>query len=51
MYDFATLALRIHELQEMLETYGIRLPNVNVGGGLGIDYDNPDAHPIADFKA
>lgn len=51
MDDFATLALRINELQEMLETYGIRLPNVNVGGGLGIDYDNPDAHPIADFKA
>lgn len=51
MDDFATLALRINELQEMLETYGISLPNVNVGGGLGIDYEDPEGHPVADFKA
>ena len=51
MDDFATLALRINELQEMLETYGIHLQNINVGGGLGIDYEDPDRHPIADFKS
>lgn len=51
MDDFATLALRINELQEMLDTYGIRLPNLNVGGGLGIDYEAPDQNPIPDFKA
>ncbi len=51
MDDFATLALRINELQEMLDTYGIRLPNLNVGGGLGIDYEAPDQNPVPDFKA
>ena len=51
MDDFATLALRINGLQEELESYGITLGNINVGGGLGIDYDDPDKHPIADFKA
>lgn len=51
MDDFATLALRINELQEILDTYGIRLPNVNVGGGLGIDYDTPDQNPVPNFKA
>ncbi len=51
MDDFATLALRINELQEILDTYGIRLPNVNVGGGLGIDYETPDQNPVPNFKA
>lgn len=25
--------------------------SINVGGGLGIDYDNPDGNPIPDFKS
>ena len=51
MDDFVTLSLRINELQEVLDSYGISLPNINVGGGLGIDYINPDEHPIADFAS
>lgn len=51
MDDFATLCLRVNALQETLETYGIVLPHVNLGGGLGIDYDQPNEHPIANFKA
>ncbi|MDE5836682.1 MAG: diaminopimelate decarboxylase, partial [Paramuribaculum sp.] len=27
------------------------LKTINVGGGLGIDYDNPDKNPIPDFKS
>lgn len=50
MEDFVTLSLRINELQEVLESYGIVLPNINVGGGLGIDYEAPDLHPIPEFK-
>jgi diaminopimelate decarboxylase len=30
---------------------GIRFKSINVGGGLGIDYDNPTANPIPDFAA
>ena len=51
MEDFANLSLRVNELQETLESYGVILPNINVGGGLGIDYQEPDEHPIPDFAS
>lgn len=51
MEDFEALCVRINELQDRLEQEGIRVENINVGGGLGIDYQSPDAHPIPDFKA
>jgi len=51
MDDFEALCLRINELQEVLEAEGIEVQNINVGGGLGIDYENPDQHPVPDFKA
>ena len=52
MDDFEALCHRINELQDRLEAEGItEVKNINVGGGLGIDYDNPDAHPIPDFHA
>lgn len=50
MDDFQALALRINELQDRLEKNGIGpVKNINVGGGLGIDYQDPDAHPIPGF--
>ena len=51
MDDFEALCYRINELQELLDAEGIEVKNINVGGGLGIDYQNPDGHPIPDFKA
>ena len=52
MDDFEALCHRINNLQELLEAAGIAdVKNINVGGGLGIDYNNPDRHPIPDFKA
>lgn len=51
MGNFAALADRINELQERLEKKGITVKNINVGGGLGVDYDNPDRNPVPDFKA
>ena len=52
MDDFHALALRINELQDRLEMQGFEpVKNINVGGGLGIDYQHPDAHPIPDFKS
>ena len=51
MDDFKALCVRVNELQEVLDREGIYSPNINVGGGLGIDYDTPDAHPIPDFRA
>ena len=51
MGDFEALCSRINELQDRLEKRGISIELINVGGGLGIDYDDPNGHPIADFKA
>ena len=50
MTDYEALCARVNELQDLLETEGITVPNINVGGGLGIDYADPDLHPIADFQ-
>lgn len=50
MRDFTALCNRINGLLESLERHGISLPDINVGGGLGIDYRNPDLHPVPDFK-
>ena len=46
---FAMLCERINDLQEQVEKRGIRLQSINVGGGLGCDYENPDENPIPDF--
>ena len=51
MTDFRHLCSRINEIQDGLEQENIKIKNINVGGGLGIDYDNPDNHPIPDFKS
>ena len=48
---FVALCDRINELQDKLEADGIHTQSINVGGGLGIDYDNPDANPIPDFES
>ncbi|MBO4665225.1 MAG: diaminopimelate decarboxylase [Bacteroidaceae bacterium] len=50
MDDFIALAERINELQDRLEKANIKLEIINVGGGLGIDYANPQANPIPNFK-
>ena len=51
MTDFRHLCSRINEIQDGLEQENIKIKNINVGGGLGIDYSNPDKHPIPDFKS
>lgn len=51
MDDFRLLCLRINELQEALGARHIEVENINVGGGLGIDYDDPDKNPIPNFKS
>lgn len=48
---FALLCGRIKEIVGKCEAKGITLEHINVGGGLGIDYDNPVDNPIPDFGA
>lgn len=47
---FRILCDKINALQTQYAGEGIHFSFLNVGGGLGIDYDNPDANPIPDFK-
>lgn len=51
MGDFEALSVRVNELQDRLEAQGITVKNINVGGGLGIAYNDPDGKPVPDFKA
>ena len=51
MSDFVALCRRINDLQNQLEKHGISVRHINVGGGLGIDYEHPDKSAIPDFKA
>jgi len=46
---FAMLCNRINELQDKLNARGVYLKTINVGGGLGVDYVNPNENPIPDF--
>ena len=50
MGDFEALCNRINELQNQLEAHHIVVKNINVGGGLGIDYNHPNRQPIPNFK-
>lgn len=45
MSVFKSLCARINELQEWFSSHNINLPILNVGGGLGIDYENPEKNP------
>ena len=51
MQDFQALCARINDIQDDLEKRGIKVENINVGGGLGIDYNDPEGHSIPDFQS
>jgi diaminopimelate decarboxylase len=45
MSVFQSLCAHINELQEWFASRNIYLKVINVGGGLGIDYEDPDKNP------
>lgn len=47
---FERLSKRVNEIQEWFIARDIELPHLNVGGGLGVDYYNPDQNAIPDFE-
>lgn len=51
MADFQALCNRINELQNQLESHRIIVKSINVGGGLGVDYQHPNRLSIPDFKS
>lgn len=48
---FRRLCERVNDLQNKYDKLGIKFCSINVGGGLGIDYNDPNDNPIPDFKA
>ena len=50
MDDFIALCQRINQLIEQLRQARHQVEDINVGGGLGIDYEHPDKHPIPNFS-
>jgi diaminopimelate decarboxylase len=47
---FQNLAIRTNEILDDMDARGIRIENINFGGGLGIDYYHPNHLPIAAFE-
>ena len=47
---FALECRRVNELVAYFERNGLEVKNINLGGGLGVDYDDPDGNPIPDFQ-
>lgn len=47
---FKGLCLRVNEIQQWFNNHGIKIEHLNLGGGLGVDYVNPDDNSIADFE-
>ncbi len=50
MSVFKQLCLRVNAIQQQLSEKNIRLKHINLGGGLGVNYENPDAQIIPDFQ-
>jgi diaminopimelate decarboxylase len=51
MSSFQALSVRVNEIQEHFENRNVRLEVINVGGGLGINYEHPNHFPIPEFDA
>ena len=47
---FALECRRVNEIVKYFEENGLEVRNINLGGGLGVDYDDPDGNRIPDFK-
>ncbi|HLP04491.1 MAG TPA: hypothetical protein VK152_03580, partial [Paludibacter sp.] len=49
--SFQGLCVRVNELQDYFVSKNVELEHINVGGGLGINYEHPNHFPIPDFEA
>lgn len=48
---FKNLCLRVNEINRWFIQHGFTAQHVNLGGGLGINYQEPDLHSIVDFDS
>ena len=49
MSDFVALCNRINDCTAQMDRMGLKYEDINVGGGLGIEYGHPNHLPMADF--
>lgn len=49
MNVFKSLCIKVNELSHWFAERGFSIKVLNVGGGLGVDYYQPDENPVADF--
>jgi diaminopimelate decarboxylase len=47
---YKNLCTRINEVQDWFEDHGFQVKVLNTGGGLGVDYHNPDTNNIPNFE-
>ena len=47
---FALECQRVNDIVAYFERHGLKVRNINLGGGLGVDYDDPDENAIPDFE-
>ena len=47
---FALECRRVNDIVRYFEDKGLEVRNINLGGGLGVDYDDPDGNPVPDFQ-
>lgn len=48
---YKSLCIRISEIQKWFDEHNFNFKYLNVGGGLGINYENPDEELIPNFKS
>lgn len=46
---YALECKRVNDIVKYFERQGLIVNNINLGGGLGVDYDDPDVNAMADF--
>lgn len=51
MSVFKSLCVKVNEWKSWFEDRGTYIKVINVGGGLGVDYRDPDGNPVVDFEA
>ncbi len=47
---FKNLCVKVNEIIEWFSNRNVFIGNINLGGGLGVDYYHPDKSPVPDFE-
>lgn len=48
---FKNLCIKVNQWKSWFEDRGVKIKVINVGGGLGVDYNQPDNNPVPDFES